>query len=75
MAELRELARVEGKAWASRLRKQLQAWDRPANDNFPDSYAASESVHAASPFERLGTDVHSDATRWLASSDLIPVLS
>ncbi len=47
MAELRELARVEGKAWASRLRKQLQAWNRPANDNFPGRIeeAAMLAVH------------------------------
>ncbi|HEX9294400.1 MAG TPA: hypothetical protein VF881_01155 [Polyangiaceae bacterium] len=35
MSDWRELGREEGKAWASRLHKQLETWNRPANDDFP----------------------------------------
>jgi hypothetical protein len=35
MGDLRELGRVEGKAWADRLHRLLTSWNRPANDDFP----------------------------------------
>ncbi len=51
MTELRDMARAEGRAWASRLHKQLQSWNRPANDDFPGRI--EEAVMLA---ERLNSD-------------------